>query len=510
MPKVIINKFDGGMATDPRVQSLNSAKVITNFDALTIPHSLQPINATENGYAGQNTTKLQNFALAYRPSLAEYMIFALGVASGTTKPHILMKSLATLDDNSWSTPANNEGTIAGTSFDVFVYYPTTDRIYGARSGTALWSFDPSSVAAFNDTEVAITYTTLAQGLVHSKDDILYIPYDNQIASKDGAAAWNTTTLQSPSIIPEDYYITQICEYNSYLAIGVSEKSGAGNSKVYLWDRDTSLAEFNEVIDAGQGIIKVLEELNGNLICITQEGGLGGNASSLRDRVVFRTLSGNQMVPFNEINIEPSSITQIPQVRVKSNNKIFFLMQAKINGEQRCGVFSIGRAYLGSQLAIVEEITHNNNTAMFSGLLYNLFRVGDFFFISFIDNSTYYLQKTNDQAVYPTCYYESLINPGMTTGDRHGKKKIIGTMVTHEPLESGESVVLKYRVNSQTDGAWTTILTSNEVGSLSADTSVLASGTQFTDGEEYEFRLESIGGATITSFAYKYQMLNELL
>jgi hypothetical protein len=504
MPKALIQRFNGGMINDPRTESSSSCMVATNFDINTNPSKLLPNRATESGYSGQSTGKLQNFTIGYRSAGAEYVLFGLGVVSGQSYANILYKTLSSLDTDAWSTPAYGASASGATSFDLFVYYQRTGLIYGAKAGTHIWAFDTTAGAAFAETHRAISYTTIAQGLVHSKDDVLYIPYDNKIASNNNGS-WTDAALT----LPEYLKINSISEYGNYLVIACANKNAGGNSRLFLWDRNTSITTVSESIDLGYGEVKIIEEIDGTLISVST---IGGTSTSIRDKVVFRYLTGNQMIKFNELvsSYFGSGSVQLPKGKFRANGKLFFMLKMIINGATREGLFSIGRASQSSPFTVAHELTLNNATATSGSVLYNFTIVGDYTFMSYVDNSVYTLSKSQDQATYTTSIYESLINPGMASGDRVNKKQLVGVAVNHDPLTSGQTVVLKYRVDAANTANWTTIYTSSTEGDARFETSLDASGTQFTSGTNYEFRLESTGGAVITGLSYVYDNLNALV
>src|SRR3990167_235490 len=248
-----ITRFDGGMKNDPRDPSPNTCRVCTNFDALTNPYKLTPYPNSESGDSAPTTSRKQNFVIALRTG-ATFSLYALGVVSGAGTAEVLFKDLTTgasndLDDNGWSTPANNQSASGATAFDLFIYYRKVNLIFGARAGTHIWAFNAGS--AFADTHQSLTYTTIRQGLVHTEDDILYIPYFDSAAPTSAVASnnngsWDTTALSLPKhLIPQS-----LCESGNYLAIGCGPDTGAvlGDSKVILWDRDS--ISWNEMFDAG--------------------------------------------------------------------------------------------------------------------------------------------------------------------------------------------------------------------------------------------------------------------
>ncbi len=89
---------------------------------------------------------------------------------------------------------------------------------------------------------------------------------------------------------------------------------------------------------------------------------------------------------------------------------------------------------------------------------------------------------------------------MPESDRTGMKKLEAVSLSTEPLPSGASATLKYRVDG---GAWVTILTETTAGNITTEQTVDADGDAFTDGREYEFAAESLNGAEITEVKYKY-------
>jgi hypothetical protein len=255
-----IDRFDGGMVNDLRNSGSNVCRLSLGFNTNSVAGKLTPYRESEDGDNASSTSNKQNFSIALRTGTT-YSLYGLGVVSGTGRAEILYKDLTTggsndLDDAAWSTPSNNSSATGNTSFNLFTYYARAGLIYGARSGTHVWAFSPGG-SAFDNTHHALTHTNIAEGLVHSKDDILYIPYDNKIVSYDhGITTWNDTALT----IPTHLRIDTICEFGNYLAIGARPLSGIGNSVVYLWDRDSSLTTLSEKIDWGDGRLAVLDEL----------------------------------------------------------------------------------------------------------------------------------------------------------------------------------------------------------------------------------------------------------
>lgn len=494
MKTVLLNRFDGGIVNDPRSEG-NVCRMCTNFDILTNPHRLTPYRDSESGDSAPTTSQKQNFVIALRTGTT-YSLYALGVISGTAKAEVLYKDLTTggstdLDDSGWSTPANNQSSSGSTNFELFVYYKKTGFIYGARANSHIWRFDPAG-GAFVDAHQALSYTNIAQGLVHSKDDIFYVPYDNNIAKNDNGS-WTPTALT----LPKHLYITSISEYGNYLAIACAPLSGLGNSVVYLWDRDSTLATLSESIDWGEGNIKILEEINGFLVGIS----LSGNGTSrFKDRIIFKYYSGvGGAQKFMEL--EGGITSQLPLAKQKINNRLNFMMSVSLNGAVREGVWSVGKT--GDRFTLVHERTPNNDTALTSGTLKNFFYVGDFLFQSYTDSGSFALSKTNDTSSYTaTSIIETKINPGFPDTDKSQFIKLYAVGALYDALPAAGQVVVKHRIQG---GTYATIFTETTDGATYTEpVSIYADGTQFNDlTKEHEFRVESTGGAVPVALIIRY-------
>ena len=226
-----ITDFSLGMTNEPREEDTRYCQLLKNFDAHTFRKKLVPFRSSESGDDAPTTSKKKNFCVALRTGTT-YSLYALGVKSGVTNAEVLYKNLTTgsatdLDDNAWANTANNQSANTFSWFELFVFYKKTGLIYGGRgtsatAGSAIWAYDPTGAAAFAESALTISFTSLAQGLVHSKDDILYIPYDNKIAKNDNGS-WTAVALTLPAHLK----ITSISEYGNYLAIACAPLSGVG-------------------------------------------------------------------------------------------------------------------------------------------------------------------------------------------------------------------------------------------------------------------------------------------
>jgi len=489
-----------GMTTDARIQDFAHAQMIKNMDAHSFLSKMVPFRDSEDGDSNSATRQKQAFVIALWGPTGTYNLFALGVKSGASTAEIHFKTTGTggaadLSDNTWTSPTANQSSAGATSFNVFVYYKQVGKIYGARAGTNIWAFTPDGATAWDDSAGTFNYTTIAQGLVHSKDDILYIPYDNKIASKNGAAAFNATALT----LPQDKVISSICEHGNYLAIATKPISGSGKSVVYLWDRDASLTTISDSIDWGNGLLQILEDLDGTLV------GVSFLNETFTTKIIFRSwVAGPESVVFKELtSVQTSTASNdlLVQSKQKVDNRLYFLLSLKLNGVLEQGLWKIGK--VNGQFAVTLDRTPNNDTALVSGILSGFFIHKDYTFISYQTNGAFALSKTNDQYSFTASgVYESIIING---GDSSLKKDLLGITLMTEPLASGAQVIVKYKTDQNT--TFTTLFTSNALNAISYSVSK-QSGLLPTEFKELVLRFETKGGAIVTGLSWKIDITDK--
>lgn len=506
MKTVTLNRFDGGVSNDPKIPSGRHARAVANFNLLTDPYRLIPYVSSEDGDSSASSNQIRNFTLGKRGSTPA--LFGLGI-NGSNQPAVFYRDIASdLEDATWSTTANNS--IGGTQYapEFFIYYPNQDKVYYAYSSTAIAEYDPDTPSTNQSADLAssgtitpTSFTRASNAIIHSKDDTVYVGLDNYLIKKNGSTAWSDALT-----LPVGSEIVTLCEYGNFLAIGVRQTIQVGKCTVYLWDRDSSLTTLSESISWGDEDLRVLEEVEGELVGISMTG---DTASDTFEKVIFRKYtSGVGAVKFLELNTghSPSvSIQLVRSMQQKYRGRLFFMMTILINGSARTGVWSIGRNSRTQEWVLVHERTSDNDTGLnATHTLRGFFNVGDYLFQSHQDNGTYEMTKTSDQEAYSaTSYYETTINPGMPLEDVFRKKKLYSVTCHYEPQPANGQVVVKYRTDRA--AAYTTIFTDTTNNSNSFEM-VDAGGTPFTDGREFEFRIESTGGTVITGLTYKYEDL----
>ncbi len=336
--------------------------------------------------------------------------------------------------------------------------------------------------------LSTTPTTVTEGFTHPKDDIMYVGVDNKLYKNDSG------TFSLALTLPTYLYLSSITDYGNYLAIACKPTSNVGSSVVYLWDRDTSLTTLSESIDWGSGVLKVLHNIEGTLVGVSL---VGATVFDLMPKIVIKTYSGGVPITQHELAGENSTIALYDK-KTSSGNRLYFGAKLALNGSNLNGMFCIARNS-ANEWCVTHDVNVDNDTAL-TGNIEGFSKFNDIWFIA--HNGDGSVNRTITDGSYSgTAIYESQVNPNMPLLDHSKSKQPMAVSLSYLPLPTNGQVVLKYRVDG---GTWTTIFTETTDGATITERTKTDSGDEFTSGREYEFHIESTGGAVVTELAYNYQ------
>src|SRR3990167_6621672 len=337
MGKIIetkFSRFDGGMTNILRSKNTSLARFVKNFDILSDPTRMAPYRAfTTIGfdYGAATTIKLSKMLVAKNDGATTPLLYALGVDTSGTLTRVFQRALTPTAN--WDVAGVNFGTEVP---DERCFVEHRGILFGWSSlggaSSKIWTqtINGQTFAETGGATQAIANVyEVAQGIVHSKDDILYMPYATfasetytPLIAKYNGSAWTTAV----SGLPINYLITSICEYGNYLAIACKPKfSYAGKSYVFLWDRDSSLVTLSEKIDFGYENLELIEEINGAIIGVSTLIDSSTTAHTFAPKIVYKSWAGGTTTAkqFNETILSSGSTgsTAIGSDRQKINNRI---------------------------------------------------------------------------------------------------------------------------------------------------------------------------------------------
>lgn len=487
MSKIVqfeVREFYNGIADDIRAGGANSFSVSKHFDIFSSPKRLIPYRSLEaDTNDGVSSTGLKAYIVKdFVYASASDKLYGLGQnGSGQTK--IVYKAAAA--SGNWTVPASSEGNGAVKN-GCFVEYK--DYLWGFQGTNQVWKWGllsgtPSITNSVGT--VASTITSVANGVI-AKDDQLYLPYNNVIARITAAG----TLVDSALTLPTNFKITSICNYGNYLAIACAPISTYnGISRVFLWNLTST--EVQESIDWGEGEIRVLETIEGMLVGVTDRY-LNNAVGAGNGSMVVQVYSGGSPQTVKEVFTRALVGKTVPTSKAVKNNRLFWAAKIMTNtagSTYNEGIWSFGRKNVNYNHTLTLDIIDENiDTDGIQGFG----TAGNYFFIAHSGDGS--VDKTDDSVAYNfTSIYESLI---VDFGDPNSDKTLQSLKVSFRALAAGESVTAKYRIDGAT--SWTTIGTASTDNDVSRSfVNIESTGAGFASGKEYEFRIESTGGAEIT-------------
>lgn len=515
MRNIAFNDFSGGMVTDPRDTRINVCRICSGFDAFTYSNKLVPNPSSVVGDGDAAIHFIKNFCFNGGT------LFGLGQSADGGLVQIYEQTNFDGGSDAWTTPSNSTSSSGALSaLEALCFVPYHGYIYGLHGNNEVWSFKEDGSAMFADSVVGISHINAAAGLVHSKDDIMYIPTDNIINSyNSGTSTWLAGS-SAALILPTSQIITCICEYGNYLAIATYNASN-GTSKVYIWDRNSSLTTLSEEVDWGGGKLMVIHEMSGVLVGISIIDSTVG-VPCTQGRLIFKTYnsgasigSDNGIYPGATKFLELVSSTTgniLNQCKKLGNNRLYFMASFTIEGVLYEGVWAIGHSNTWD-FSVVHDRKPNNDTQSTgpsdsgNGTMFNFISIGDCMIVAYETDGNYAMNMSDLNPHYnSTSVYQTVINPlqperyRLTSGMRTEKKQVISTRLCTEVLTSGQNAVLDYRVDG---GSWEPLINATADGfTVRENANTDLDGNAIVQGREYEFELASYGGAQITEFVYK--------
>src|SRR3990167_6324483 len=180
-----ILNFDGGMTSDVRKKDTQFSNRILGFDIFSFLGRLMPqFSMSADSFTAPyvvNTAKLVKF-LSYGTTQAGTAQYALGCDNETVaQRNATIFKRASIPSGAWDKANTNAASQWGFSEILFVEYK--GKFYFGRDGVNAAFSSGTDIAEYNigtntmsGTAITVAFTNLTQGLVHSKNDKLYIGY----------------------------------------------------------------------------------------------------------------------------------------------------------------------------------------------------------------------------------------------------------------------------------------------------------------------------------------------
>ena len=511
--KIILNNFSGGLGEDIREFKTNTFAKAKNFDIHSYPNKIVPYNGILE--QTQNGNTYSNGAVITTLSSGVQRLAFLGANNDTVYyPRFYGKTDASLTSSIVSYTNGDPSTTGykvafGTLIDyknklICMAYSSTDvKMYSYDGATTTFA----TVGTISAYPTNISIPNIPKPFRHPADDILYCAAGNIVALNNNGS-FTATALTLPS----NCWITSLTDYGNYLAIATAPINAGGRSRVFLWNRDTSQTTVSEVIDFGEGDLKILENINGVLVGIL----ISSSNYTLKKQIRMYLYGGGspilaKNITGSEYSLSGEGSTQ-PRVNIykaKRGEEVYFSAEFPVGGELLHQIWVAGKNREGNWYISPDRYV-NGTTDVDSINGFDF--VGDHMFIGFDSGQfyrTYGLDDAGSSSIYQQATLDTLINPSMTIGDRDKKKQLRSVSLT---TTVGGTFTVSYSV----DGSdFVDIISETISANTTREATKEATGKPLKSGREYQFTLHvasqtvTAGEPDITEFSYKYDVMNSI-
>lgn len=498
-------RLAGVVRFDRGITGLRDSAFHQHFDVFTDPTRLIPYRSTEAEANATSAANLGGFDLRHFTLGKDGKMYALG-NNGSGKAQVFVKADPTTGVWAPDTTAASANNIIYGSFiewaGAFWFFTGTASVTKYLLATDTITDGVSSVTL-------TTITSTAQSVVGA-DDNLYMFYNNKVVRVSNAGVVTDNILTN---LPSDMRIVSACRFGSYIAIGMAYGTSAiatpsGVSKVFIWDMVTTTT-VNDVIDWGEGALRVLGNIEGKLVGVSDKY-LTNPISLSQGAMVVRMWAGataqvvkevvaNQLVTADS-GTYANVVTRFPRDVVIKDNRMYWAASVPFGASTatestfHLGIWCFGRKDANSNYTLsldyVEEAVDTANYRINS-----IGAAGNYWFIN--HGASGLVHKTDDSS---TSYTHTSAYETDVFWDGKDTNRITGVTVTTEPLPAAGQVVLKYKKDAET--SYTTLFTYTEDDSLRHSTiNNESTGVELPEYKRLRLRVESTGGAVITGIFF---------
>lgn len=540
--KLSIEQFDGGIQRDKRSRSIGGCAFSSHFDHTVAPNKLVPrrdfesfndLDGVTNGMSGKGLRCI-GFALngAARDVSGENIngngtILAVGRKQTGTGCKLYATELDTTNSNTRSSQwyvAYNSG---GAALETSDYYPDYGVIAGVSIGTDGYYYFPTNdgvyVGQYSDSDATLD-GDIGADYRSARWDFDVGPDGNTYVTRGGRSASSsnngidqiTSTFTEAVFYTGSYtYITSICRNANYIGIGVYDYKEGTSRQSFLHVWDTVNDDPTTVIPLGNGRVQSVAEVSGSYVMLLQENLVGST---------FLSQLGNGDFSLKLLVSDGSTAREVTRIdgaayvnTTTAGNSVYLPNKMKRADE----VLIYSRVPIDTALTTFHEglwSIRKSSTGEFAlTLAYDTSSLGAVNAWHGVGNQAFFIHGTNDEvsrfnttASYTiTSYFETLINPQMPTDDYFRDKAFEAFRIKCEPLPSGATITLKYKADTET--SWTTFGTVTDDNTITKEfVNIETTGNPLPDFKEIQFRIESLGGAVVTGYEYRYDVKSDII
>jgi len=471
-----INRFEGGVAPSKYLGNSNQAAWLKHFDIDSEVGVLkQQLDMADDGTGLDSDPDIQKFLAT------NSKVYALGEDS-SAKACIYSKTISNILIDAWTKEVTvSSGALRTENNQMFLHY--NDYLYFTEGGDITrygpLSGSPSLTEGWGAANFGSAIDAAGGLVAHS---YVYFHHDNKLASWDGGSTYNINALD----IDVDYTIQDICidaGGNNLLIAAHRGGNTYGDSQLYVWNRTSS--SFY-AIPTPDGIVKAVRNMGNfvRILCVKTAA-----SSHEYGGVIIYDYAGGSLIKKHEYLVKGAILPLLERDAVfVDNNVIYFgLVYGDEATYTKSGMFRYGQMKVGlPETFLLEKDLKGTNTHEVRQI-YALDRFKGATLCSYVNDvdAVNYVSKTqNGIAKNFTSTYESLI---LSTNENN---KIHKFLIETNPLISGATITLKYKINEAS--SWTTVGTMTTAGEVYKEFYAPATG-EFDNFRNLQLRIEMTGG-----------------
>jgi len=522
MTKVIIKRWDGGVAQSERPETTNEHADNNDtfpgsnggFNVFADPFKLTKltsptVNETASG-ASVTSGECPITDAVKRGTDGKIIGVGATSASGSSLFRFYRKdsSITGTWQQCSDTTSSLGVTLATGSAHAVLYksnfYGFASEIASSIARLYLYNSDSSHTLVGTISDFSLGNKTV-KPVLHSQDKYLYMAAGKTIASLTGETSttvWNGAAFTTP------FEITSICEYGTYLAILMQSPEGG---IIGLWDRSNSTL-FSDTFKVDNGYAGIIENIDGYLTTVTQTPYDPNSTSipvtySYAGTINVRMYVGGTMKLIKRAtlgNNEQNSAQSLLNRKMIRDGRLYFSTNSNFLwsfGINRDGSYILARDY---------QAVRTGRTLL---AMHSFFSLGEYLFAcqqtTTGSPSDGLLQRTDSAYGSDPSYFTTPVNSGMPLEHRPKLKKLTKVYIKVVSLTSSGNVTVKYGYD--TNSTLTEIINESVTSTRPKFYEAAAEndGNQFTVSRDLFFQVSITGQIDVVELGYEYDIVETL-
>ena len=523
MAKVIIKRWDGGVAQSERPETINEHSDNNDtfpgqnggFNVFADPFKLTKLTSptVNETAAGASVTSGECPITDAVKRDTDGKIIGVGATSASGSSLFRFYRKDTSITGTWQQCSDTTSSLGvglyggGGAYAILHknnFYGFTTNVVSAVSRLYLYNTDSSHTLVGTISDYSLGYQTV-KPVVHSQDKYMYMAAGKTIATFTGATS---TTTFTASAFTTPYEITSICEYGTYLAVLMQSPEGG---IIGLWDRSNSTL-FSDTFKVDNGAAKIIENIDGYLTTVSQTPYDPNGTSipvtySYAGTINVRMYTGGTMKLVKKAklgNNEVNSTQYLLNTKMLRDGRLYFSTNSNFLwsfGQNREGTYILARDY---------QAVRTNRSII---TLNSFFSLGEYLFAcqrtSTGSPSEGLLQRTDSTFGTDVSYFSTPVNPAMPLEHRGKLKKLTKVYIKVTSLTTSGNVEVNYGydTNSSTTTIINESITSYRPKFYEAGAEL--GGTEFATSRDFMFTIGITGQIDVVELGYEYDIVETL-